>query len=219
VTARSLDEYLAMFDLAAAAALCTGGVLDCPAGVGSIGAEVHALGGRVVGADPVYALGREALLGLARTEVDRGNAYVAEHPGLCAWGFMRSVEDHRRLRTAALERFAADYRCRPEGYVAASLPHLPFATGAFDLVLSAHLLFSYPDHFDRAAHLAALLELVRVSAGEVRVFPLLDSEAVAYPELDEVRRDLEAQGIGSEVRRVPYEFQRGGDEMLVCREA
>lgn len=128
---------------------------------------------------------------------------------------MRSVEDHRRRRTEALGRFACDYARRPGGYVAAGLPHLPFGSGTFDLVLSGHLLFSYPDHFDRAAHVTNLLELVRVSAGEVRVFPLVDSEGAVHADLGGVRSDLSARGVSSELRRVPYEFQSGGDTMLV----
>jgi SAM-dependent methyltransferase len=216
VSARPLDEYLAMFDLTAGD-LCRGLVLDCPSGVGSTAAEMAVLGGRVVGVDPAYALPPQALFDLGRTEVGRGNAYVATHAGRYVWGFMGSVEDHRRRRTQALERFAADYVSRPQGYVAARLPHLPFADAAFALVLSAHLLFSYPDHFDRAAHVANLLELVRVSAGEVRVFPLVDSEGVVHPEVDAIRADVAARGVASELRRVPYEFQRGGHTMLVCR--
>jgi hypothetical protein len=59
--------------------------------------------------------------------------------------------------------------------------------------------------------------LVRVSAVQARVFPLIDSEGVAHPDLDKLRADLAGRGVSSEVRRVPYEFQRGGDAMLVCR--
>jgi hypothetical protein len=58
---------------------------------------------------------------------------------------------------------------------------------------------------------------MRVSAGEARVFPLVDSEAVPHLGLDAIRADLSARGVATEVRRVPYEFQRGGDSMLVCR--
>ena len=53
-----------------------------------------------------------------------------------------------------------------------ALPRLPFFDGAFDLVLCAHLLFIYARRFDFAWHLAACQELVRVSAGEVRLHPV-----------------------------------------------
>jgi hypothetical protein len=68
---------------------------------------------------------------------------------------------------------------------------------------------------DEAAHLAALRELVRVSRGQVRVFPLLDTTVTASPYLDALRRILEADGAARALRRVPYHFQRGADTMLV----
>ena len=100
-------------------------------------------------------------------------------------------------------------------YVPARLPELPFADGAFDLVLSGHLLFTYPDHMDEAAHLAALRELVRVSRHQVRVFPLVDTTVTPSPYLDDLRRVLESEGATTALRRVPYHFQRGADTMLV----
>jgi hypothetical protein len=47
----------------------------------------------------------------------------------------------------------------------------------------------------------------------VRVFPLLEQGGRAVPAL--LSGLLETLGIPHEVRRVDYEFQRGGSEMLV----
>ena len=59
------------------------------------------------------------------------------------------------------------------------------------------------------------LELARV-ATEVRVFPLVSHlDGRRYARLDRLRDDLAARGVASQVRRVGYELQRGGDEMLV----
>ena len=49
------------------------------------------------------------------------------------------------------------------------------------------------------------------------MFPLIDTAYVRYPRLDDLRRRLAASGVESEVRRVDYEFQRGGDEVLILR--
>ena len=64
-----------------------------------------------------------------------------------------------------------------------------------------------------AWHEAALREMARV-ATEVRVFPLVQQgagEPVGY--LPELLKELE--GVTAEIRKVPYEFQVGADEMLV----
>ena len=53
---------------------------------------------------------------------------------------------------------------------------------------------------------------------EVRVFPLLDTTYIRYAGLDRLRRALDADGVASEVSRVDYEFQRGGNQMMrICR--
>jgi hypothetical protein len=101
--------------------------------------------------------------------------------------------------------------------VRGALPHLPFLDGAFDLVLCAHLLFVYAARFDPAWHLAACLELARVSAGEVRIHPVCGPNGRRYPQLDELRRGLEAQGLASELRRVDYEFFAGSTSTLVLQ--
>ena len=124
-------------------------------------------------------------------------------------------DDHLAQRLAAAEVFAAGVAARPDRHVAGALPDLPFADASFDLALCSHLLFTYDDRFDAAWHLAALVDLVRVAA-QVRVFPLVSHvDGRPYEHLDRLRDDLAARGTPSEVRRVPYELQRGGDEMLV----
>jgi hypothetical protein len=217
VSARPADEYRAMFDLSEGD--LQGPILDCPGGAGDFAATVRETGGTATSVDPLYALPRDEVVARAREGTLRGNRYVADHRDLYVWSFFGSVEDHRDRRLGALERFAADFA--PDGvrYVAAALPRLPFADRAFALALSGHLLFSYPGHLTFADHLAAIRELVRVSAGEARVFPLLDTALEPHPRMDDLRAALAAAGIGSEIRRVPYEFQRGADRMLVCARA
>jgi hypothetical protein len=59
-----------------------------------------------------------------------------------------------------------------------------------------------------------LRELIRVSNAEVRVFPLvMQGAGESVPYLQELLQGLE--GVTYEIRKVPYEFQVGADEMLV----
>jgi ubiquinone/menaquinone biosynthesis C-methylase UbiE len=97
--------------------------------------------------------------------------------------------------------------------VPASLPRLPFPSGRFDLVLSSHFLFTYADRLDLEFHRAALRELHRVARREVRVFPLLEQGGRPVPAL--LSGLLATPGIPHRIQRVGYEFQRGGNEMLV----
>lgn len=216
VSSRPYDEYMAMFGLTEAEVLA-GPVLDCPGGAGPFGAAVRAGGGDAVSADPAYALPRAEIVEQVRAGLEHGIRYLDENRESYVWTFFASLDDLRRRRGAALEAFARDFHGPDDRYVPAALPDLPFADGAFRLALSAYLLFAYPDHIDEAAHEACLRELLRVSREEVRVFPLIDTAYVRYPGLDDLRRRLAATGGDSEVRRVDYEFQRGGDEVLILR--
>jgi hypothetical protein len=216
VSSRPYDEYLAMFGLEEREVLA-GPVLDCPGGAGPFGAAVRARGGGAVSADPAYALPPAEVVDRTRAGLEHGIRYLEENRGSYVWTFFSSLEDLRRRRAAALDEFAGDFTGPDDRYVAAALPRLPFADGAFRLVLSAYLLFAYPDHLDEADHERGLAELLRVAREEVRVFPLIDTAYVRYPPLDDLRRRLAAGGADSEVRRVDYEFQRGGNEVLVLR--
>jgi hypothetical protein len=218
VSSRPYDEYLAMLGLAEREVLA-GPVLDCPGGAGPFGAAVRARGGEAVSADPAYALPPAEIVGRTRAGLEHGIRYLEENRASYVWSFFSSLDDLRRRRAAALEEFARDFAGPDARYAVAALPRLPFADGAFRLVLSAYLLFAYPDHLDEADHERGLRELVRVAREEVRVFPLIDTAYVRYPALDDLRRRLAGAGVDSEVRRVDYEFQRGGDEVLVLRPA
>ena len=103
-----------------------------------------------------------------------------------------------------------------EQFVHASLPHPPFPDRHFTIALCSHLLFVYPEYLDFDAHVASLLELVRVTDGEVRVFPLIDTTATVYPRLADVQASLAEHGVRSELRPARCTWQHGGGELFAC---
>jgi methyltransferase family protein len=211
ISARSYEEYRAMFALTDND--LTGSILDCPGGGSSFTARANANGATAIATDPVYATPREILAKHVIAETDRGSAHTAAGSDRYVWDFYVDLAGHARIRRDSAELFAHDLIAHPLRYVAASLPNLPFADGQFDLVLSSHFLFTYADRLDAEFHRNALRELYRVSRGEVRVFPLLEQGGRPLAALlDDLRANL---GIPYTVRRVGYEFQRGGNEMLV----
>jgi SAM-dependent methyltransferase len=214
VSSRSLREYRAMFALTGEE--LRGRVLDCPGGGAGFAAAARAEGIDVVAVDPVYRTPPAELVRRLDAELDRGSRWAVENAGRYVWDFYGDPAGHRRERTASGRLFAGDVVAHPQRYVAAELPRLPFTDAAFDLVLSSHLLFSYADRLDRAFHLRALLELVRVCRGEVRVYPLVHHAGRGLPALvDGLLGDLAAAGLRAEVRPTRYEFQRGARELLV----
>lgn len=214
ISSRSFAEYKAMFMLTDSDLRSR--LLDCPAGASSFTAQASTLGSPVTAVDPVYAMAPPALREMVKRESGRGSAHTAAGVDRYRWDFYGDLQGYREMRERAADIFARDIEDHPERYVAAALPDLPFADGQFDLVLSSHFLFTYADRLDEDVHHAALLELHRICRHQVRVFPLLDQAGRALPHMTgAVLGRLTRQGIAWRIVQVPYEFQRGGNEMLV----
>lgn len=211
---RSFAEYCRMFDLHDAEH-CSLRILDCAGGPASFNAEGTRAGWNITSADPLYqytAAQIETRIDAAREEIV---ANTRLHKDRYNWDEFGSIENLVDVRLHAMRTFLADYAEAGEGqrYVNAGLPTLPFDDAAFDLALCSHYLFTYTEAVDAATHLAAIREMLRV-AREVRIFPIVDHNAEPSPHLAVVRETL-ADEATFEHRTVPYEFQKGANQMLV----
>ncbi|MBE9135791.1 SAM-dependent methyltransferase [Nodosilinea sp. LEGE 07088] len=209
---RSLDEYCQMFALTPEA--LTGNILGVADGPASFNAELTAQGGQVTSVDPLYAFTPDDIQQRFDAVIDNIIEQVRQTPDDWVWSYHRSPDDLRANRLRVLAAFLADYSRGDSRYVVGELPTLAFASGQFDLALCSHFLFLYTDHFTYEFHLAAMLEMLRV-AREVRVFPLLTLGLARSPYLPTIQTVLTAQGYTVRMMQVPYELQRGGNEMLV----
>ncbi|WP_254544244.1 class I SAM-dependent methyltransferase [Halomarina pelagica] len=210
---RTLAEYRRMFDLDVEA-LAGRRVLDCPAGPCSFVAEARDRGVRAVGVDAMYGRSPAALARLATEDAARATAALDGVEDLYRWEFYEDVAELETYRHRAASRFLRDYARHGGRYVGATLPELPFPDDAFETVLSAHLLFLYDDRLSPEFHLDTVRELLRVGE-EVRVFPLHGFDAERSKLVAVVVDALRADGHAVETRTVPFEFQRGANEMLV----
>jgi hypothetical protein len=210
---RSYNEYCLMFSLSAQN--LSGGVLDCGGGPASFTAGFSASGHRAISADPIYAHSGAEIRARFEATAETILAQVRATREDWAWSYHRNPDDLLAHRRAALERFLADYErgLRDRRYIVGELPSLPLPSNSFGLAVCSHLLFLYSDLLSEAFHIVSLRELCRV-AHEVRVFPLLTLRRQPSPHLATVRLALEAEGWASEVVRVDYELQRGGNQML-----
>ena len=218
LTARSFAEYEAMFDLDEQA--LDGRVLDCCAGASSFVAEHVARGGDGLAIDPVYASSGTDLASAISNGLGAGTQIIDQHPDAFVWGWYGTVERREAIRREAAAAFLVDVGHNPGRYLAAALPRLPLADQSVDLALCSHLLFTWSEQLGQQWHLAALREMLRVVRREIRVFPLVvQGTGGQVPFLSDLHGRLRGEGHDLEVRRVPYEFQRGADSMLVARPA
>jgi hypothetical protein len=211
---RPLDEYRRMFaltDRELASRIVS--VADGPA---SFNAEMRRQGRRVVSCDPLYHLDGEDIRGRVALTREKMLDLVRRDAHRFVWDVIRSPEELGEIRTRAALGFLDDFDAgKREGrYLPESLPSLSFPDDSFDLAICSHFLFLYADEFSLDFHVASVREMMRV-APDVRIFPLLDmrGEPSAHAErvIEAVRRH---PGVRVERRRVEYEFQRGGNEML-----
>jgi len=123
------------------------------------------------------------------------------------WDFYKSPENLRTFRERAYRTFLDDYRAhRGERYVPGLLPTLPFRGGQFDLTLVSYLLFAYEDQLDYEFHKQSLLEIMRVTRGEARLYPVVSFEAVRSSYLDRLKQDSELRHLAFEEMQTDFEF-------------
>lgn len=211
---RSFEEYVRMFDLKASD--LQSGILDCAGGPASFNAEMYSSGRRAVSCDPIYKFSASEIAERIAETYPTMLDLARNSAGDFLWREIQSPEHLGEVRQQAMKLFLEDF---PMGvsqgrYRVGELPTTPFEDGEFGLALCSHFLFTYSGLSTLEFHLDSIRELCRV-ADEARVFPLLGQFGSGRsPYVPEVLKELTAQGYKCEVRRVQYEFQRGGNEML-----
>jgi len=210
---RSFGEYVEMFALSDTD--LEQRILGCGDGPASFNAALSRQGGRVLSVDPLYRFSTEDIRKRIRATHAEVLGQARKNTDAFTWTRIKNVDELGRLRMAAMTEFLSDY---PLGsaqgrYLAGELPHLPFVEREFDLALCSHLLFLYSEQLSADFHIASIRELCRV-ANEVRVFPLLELGARISRHLEAVIAGLTAEGYAVTIVTVPYEFQRGGNQMM-----
>jgi hypothetical protein len=210
---RSFDEYCGMFALTDLD--LSWRILGCADGPASFNAWATRRGARVISCDPIYRFDALQIEQRITATADQVLEQTRLNANEYVWETIRSVEELAAVRMQAMRDFLHDY---PDGkaagrYVDAELPRLLFADASFDLVLCSHFLFLYTTHLERAFHEAAIRDMCRVAA-EVRIFPLLTLDGHRSACVNETTDALGRSGFQVWVENVPYEFQRGGNQML-----
>lgn len=210
---RSFDEYVAMFALSEED--LGKRFLGCGDGPANFNYVLTCRGGWVISADPIYRFSTNEIRNRINETYEEVMEQTRKNKNEFIWEHVSSVEELGRVRMAAMGDFLSDY---PTGlmdgrYVDASLPILPFKNREFDIALCSHFLFLYSEHLSVDFHVQSIKELCRV-ASEARIFPLLELGTKKSRHLETVITRLEKDSLEVNVEKVPYEFQKGGNEML-----
>jgi SAM-dependent methyltransferase len=206
-------------------------VLDCPSGTSSFVAE--ALSSQyqikeVIGCDLFYKEDDvDVLRNRGKEDLDYMIKQLSRVPDFYDWNIYSGINDLYEARNNAFKRFISDYELNrlmmrngeitTNRYIHAILPKLPFGNATFDLVLSSNLLFYYHNMFDYYFHLDSILELLRVTSKEVRIFPCQKPDA-SFPDyfnklLDNINTCMNNK-ISFQIEKVSHEFRRGVNKIL-----
>lgn len=189
-------------------------VLDVAGGVSSFCAEANDEGIRAISCDPIYDWEPSRIRAQAEPDLDHVYKIVEGLPTY-RWDFYRDRDHMRELRARALHKFLPDYSAhRSPRYVAGRLPHLPFADGAFDLTLVSYFLFAYEDNFSYEFHRDAMLELKRVTRGEVRIYPTVTFEAERSSYIPKLLKDAALAGLRFDQVKTDFEFLLNSNSFL-----
>lgn len=210
---RNFEEYLKMFSLTESD--LNKRILGCGDGPASFNCTMKQKGKKVVSIDPIYRFSKEDIERRIEETYRAVISQTAENQDKFNWSEMKSVENLGMIRMAAMKEFLSDYETgKKDGrYIFSELPVLPFTDNKFELSLASHFLFLYTENLSLDFHLESINEMLRVSR-EVRIFPLLDVNAVRSPYVNEVISRCNRLNYRVEEAVVNYEFQKGGNTML-----
>jgi hypothetical protein len=214
---RTFDEYRRYF-LLEPEKLVGKAVLDVAGGVSSFCAESNALGINVTSCDPIYSMSPEEIAG--RTGPDLDHVYrIVDGLPTYRWTYYKNREHMRELRARASSLFLADYKAHRGRYVPGSLPKLPFPDRSFDLSLVSYFLFAYQEHLSYEFHRDAILELMRVTRGETRIYPTVTFEAERSDYLPRLQSVPALSRFAFEEVKTDFEFLLNSNSFLRIKTA
>jgi serine/threonine protein kinase len=212
---RNLSEYERMFNFSASD--FDKQMISFGDGPASFNAEMTALGKKVVSVDPVYQFTKSQLAQRIAETKDEVLAQTQQNTTNFCWNKIKNIKELENIRMSAMTEFLNDFESgKAEGrYISKELPeNLGFKNLSFDLGLSSHFLILY-DQLGLVFHIESINEMLRICQ-EIRIFPLLNLNAERSAVIDGIVKYFES-GYYLNIVKVVYEFQKGGNEMLVIR--
>ncbi len=209
---RTLEEYAQFFALDLAS-LRGKPILDVASGVSSFTAEARALGLDVTAFDRIYRMPDGEIQRRCGDDLAEVTRSIGDKP-VYRWDFYKNPAGMQAFRARASQAFLADFRRNPVHYVAGELPRTPFGDRQFGLTLVSYLLFVYEDQLPYEFHRQTVRELLRITSGEVRIYPTVTFEAQPSRCLARLRAEPEFQQFDFEVVPTSFEFLQNSNSYL-----
>ena len=211
---RNLNEYITMFNLTESE--LNKSIISIGDGPASFNSELKDRS-RVISIDPIYKFSSREI----KSRIEEARPHILSqlqiNKNKFVWGRVKNIEELEKLRLKAMNNFLKDFEKGKieKRYIGHEMPNvLNFENNHFDLGLSSHFLILY-SQLGLDFHLASINEMLRL-AKEVRIFPIINLNG----EKTELLKDLidhYEKTIMVRIVKTDYEFQKGGNEMLVLK--
>ncbi|MCP3660398.1 MAG: hypothetical protein GY830_08885 [Bacteroidetes bacterium] len=214
---RRFEEYNQMFNLCELD-LEKEKILDMGAGISSFGVEANKIGYNIISSDKIYSLDVKKLEKKCKVDLDIICSKLENVKNQYIWKFFANIEKLKNYRNKTYELFIKDFKYNEYGkYITETLPLTTFKDNTFSVSLVSHLLFMYDNHLDYEFHKQSILELMRITSKEIRIFPLVNLEYKISSFVEKILNDPDIKAKEIIIKKSHYEFVKGGNELMVIK--
>jgi len=214
---RTFVEYERMFNLREHE-LKQEKILDVASGVSSFSAEAKARGFSAWGSDQIYELDWFDIERKCKEDLAMVLEKLPDVNDMYRWDFYKDIFDLKRYREEAYKKFVADFKIRGNSvYFPTFYPKTNFLDKEFTLALVSHFLFLYDDLLDYDFHRRTLLELIRVTSKEIRIFPVVNLGGKRSDFVEQLIKDESFRNVKFSIHKVAFEFLKNANEYLLLK--
>lgn len=214
---RTLEEYYKMFDLDNEL-LKNETLLDAASGVSSFCVEANAKGFNVIASDKIYYLHPDEIETKCAQDLDSVMEQMPAIADIYLWNFFKDIPSLKAHREKAYRSFLEDFKKYGiKRYKPVEYPLTDFEENEFTLSLVSHFLFLYEDHLDYDFHKKTILELLRISSKEIRIFPIVNFKGNKSRYIEPLIRDENFRSLQISIKKANYEFMKNANEMMIIR--
>ncbi len=211
---RTFEEYYKMFDLDNLPK--NEQILDVASGASSFCAEANAKGYNVTASDRIYSLSPSEIEQKCRQDLDMVVKQLPDIADLYVWTFFKDIQALKIQREKAYRLFIEDFKkYGTKRYIPVEHPSTAFVDNQFTISLVSHFLFLYEDHVDYDMHRKVILELLRITSKEIRIFPIVNLRGKKSSFVDTLMQDRDFKRFKISIKKIDYEFMKNGNEMMV----
>ncbi len=193
-------------------------ILDVASGVSSFCTEANAKGYNVTASDKIYKSSASDIGQKCACDLDTVIKQLPDIADLYVWDYFKDIRSLKAQRERAYKLFIQDFKkYGQKRYVQVEYPVTDFGDGQFTISLMSHFLFLYEDRLDYELHKRTILELLRITSKELRIFPIVNLKGQRSPLVESLMYDEDFERYPISIKNVSYEFMKNGNEMLVIK--